>query len=101
MVTLSSTVFKPVIIYNFLMSARLIGDACMSFDEHCAVGIEANLPRIKQNLDNSFMLVTALNTKIGYYKAAEIAKKPTKRASPSNKQRWRSVTFPTKTRTNG
>ncbi len=68
-------VFKPVIIYNFLMSARLIGDACMSFDEHCAVGIEANLPRIKQNLDNSLMLVTALNTKIGYYKAAEIAKK--------------------------
>lgn len=68
-------VFKPMIIFNFLMSARLIGDACSSFDEHCAVGIEANLPRIKHNLDNSLMLVTALNTKIGYDKAAEIAKK--------------------------
>ncbi len=68
-------VFKPVMIYNFLMSANLIGDACVSFNEHCAVGIEANLPRIKYNLDNSLMLVTALNTKIGYDKAAEIAKK--------------------------
>jgi fumarate hydratase class II len=68
-------VFKPMIIFNFLMSARLIGDACMSFEEHCAIGIEANLPRIKYNLDNSLMLVTALNTKIGYDKAAEIAKK--------------------------
>lgn len=68
-------VFKPVMIFNFLMSANLIGDACMSFNEHCAVGIEANLPRIKFNLDNSLMLVTALNTKIGYDKAAEIAKK--------------------------
>ena len=82
MVTLSLNVFKPVIIYNFLMSACLIGDACMSFDEHCAVGIEANLPRIKQNLDNSLMLVTALNTKIGYYKAAEIAKKPQRGPHP-------------------
>lgn len=68
-------VFKPMMIFNFLMSARLIGDACMSFEEHCAIGIEANLPRIKYNLDNSLMLVTALNTKIGYDKAAEIAKK--------------------------
>lgn len=68
-------VFKPVMIFNFLMSANLIGDACVSFNEHCAVGIEANLPRIKFNLDNSLMLVTALNTKIGYDKAAEIAKK--------------------------
>jgi fumarate hydratase class II len=68
-------VFKPVMIYNFLMSANLIGDACFSFNEHCAVGIEANKPRIKFNLDNSLMLVTALNTKIGYDKAAEIAKK--------------------------
>jgi fumarate hydratase class II len=68
-------VFKPMMIYNFLMSANLIGDACVSFNEHCAVGIEANLPRIKFNLDNSLMLVTALNTKIGYDKAAEIAKK--------------------------
>lgn len=68
-------VFKPVMIYNFLMSANLIGDACVSFNEHCAIGIEANKPRIKYNLDNSLMLVTALNTKIGYDKAAEIAKK--------------------------
>ncbi|MEZ4911401.1 MAG: class II fumarate hydratase [Saprospiraceae bacterium] len=68
-------VFKPVMIYNFLMSANLIGDACVSFDEHCAVGIEANIPRIQHNLNNSLMLVTALNTKIGYDKAAEIAKK--------------------------
>lgn len=68
-------VFKPMMIYNFLMSANLIGDACVSFNEHCAVGIEANLQRIKYNLDNSLMLVTALNTKIGYDKAAEIAKK--------------------------
>lgn len=68
-------VFKPMIIYNFLMSARLIGDACVSFDEHCAIGIEPNYARIAHNLNNSLMLVTALNTKIGYDKAAEIAKK--------------------------
>jgi fumarate hydratase class II len=68
-------VFKPVMIKNFLHSARLIGDACQSFNDNCAKGIEANKPRIKQNLDNSLMLVTALNTKIGYYKAAEIAGK--------------------------
>ncbi len=68
-------VFKPVMIFNFLMSANLIGDACANFEEHCAIGIEANLSRIKSNLDNSLMLVTALNTKIGYDKAAEIAKK--------------------------
>ncbi len=68
-------VFKPVIIYNLLMSARLIGDACASFEEHCAVGIEPNLPFIKRNLENSLMLVTALNTHIGYENAAKIAKK--------------------------
>lgn len=67
-------VFKPMMAYNVLMSARLIGDACRSFDVNCAVGIEANAQRIKQNLDNSLMLVTALNTKIGYEKAAKIAK---------------------------
>ena len=67
-------VFKPVIAANVLQSARLIGDACISFADNCAVGIEANLPVVKQHLDNSLMLVTALNTKIGYYKAAEIAK---------------------------
>ena len=68
-------VFKPMIIYNFLVSCQLIADASKSFDEHCASGIEPNLPRIKHNLNNSLMLVTALNTKIGYDKAAEIAKK--------------------------
>jgi len=66
-------VFKPVMAANFLQSARLIGEACISFDEHCAQGIEANDKRIKELLDNSLMLVTALNTKIGYYKSAEIA----------------------------
>ena len=67
-------VFKPVIASNVLQSARLIGDACVSFTDNCAAGIQANLPMVKQHLDNSLMLVTALNTKIGYYKAAEIAK---------------------------
>ncbi|NDI99953.1 class II fumarate hydratase [Flavobacterium sp. LaA7.5] len=66
-------VFKPVMAANFLQSARLIGDACVSFDEHCASGIEPNHARIKELVNNSLMLVTALNTKIGYYKAAEIA----------------------------
>ncbi|MEW5675264.1 class II fumarate hydratase [Flavobacterium enshiense] len=66
-------VFKPMIAANFLQSARLLGDACVSFDEHCAQGIEPNYKRIKELVDNSLMLVTALNTKIGYYKAAEIA----------------------------
>lgn len=66
-------VFKPVMAANFLQSARLIADACLSFDEHCAQGIEPNYKRIKELVDNSLMLVTALNTKIGYYKAAEIA----------------------------
>ena len=66
-------VFKPVIIYNFLHSARLIGDVCMSFNDKCAVGIEPIEANIKNNLNNSLMLVTSLNTHIGYYKAAEIA----------------------------
>jgi fumarate hydratase, class II len=68
-------VFKPVIIANFLQSARLLGDACVSFNENCAVGIEPNQKKIKEHVENSLMLVTALNTHIGYYKAAEIAKK--------------------------
>src|SRR5690606_41827424 len=68
-------VFKPVIIFNFLTSARLIADASHSFVDHCVDGIEANHARIKMHLDNSLMLVTALNTHIGYDKAAEIAKK--------------------------
>jgi fumarate hydratase class II len=58
---------------NVLQSAQLLGDACVSFEEHCASGIEPNQQVIKQLLNNSLMLVTALNTKIGYYKAAEIA----------------------------
>ena len=66
-------VFKPVMAANFLQSARLLGDACQSFNEHCASGIEPNHKRIKELVDNSLMLVTALNTKIGYYKSAEIA----------------------------
>lgn len=66
-------VFKPLMAANFLQSARLLGDACISFDEHCAQGIEPNYKRIKELVENSLMLVTALNTKIGYYKAAEIA----------------------------
>ena len=68
-------VFKPVMIYNFLHSARLIGDGCVSFNDKCAVGIEPIKENIKKHLDNSLMLVTALNTKIGYYKSAEIAQK--------------------------
>ncbi|TXK76849.1 class II fumarate hydratase [Mesonia sp. K4-1] len=66
-------VFKPVMAANLLQSAQLIGDACTSFEEHCANGIEPNQERINELLQNSLMLVTALNTKIGYYKAAEIA----------------------------
>ena len=66
-------VFKPVMAANVLQSAQLIGDACVSFDVNCASGIEPNHSRIKELVNNSLMLVTALNTKIGYYKAAEIA----------------------------
>lgn len=66
-------VFKPVMIFNFLHSARLIGEGCVSFNDKCAVGIEPLHDNIKKHVDNSLMLVTALNTKIGYYKAAEIA----------------------------
>ena len=66
-------VFKPMMAANLLQSAELLGDACASFDKHCAQGIEPNYKRIKELVDNSLMLVTALNTKIGYYKAAEIA----------------------------
>lgn len=68
-------VFKPVMIYNLLMAARLTGDACVSFNDNCAVGIEANESFISRNLENSLMLVTALNTHIGYENAAKIAKK--------------------------
>ena len=68
-------VFKPMMARNILESARLIGDSCVSFAEHCVDGIQANESRITELVDNSLMLVTALNTKIGYYKAAEIAGK--------------------------
>jgi fumarate hydratase class II len=68
-------VFKPMIIYNFLHSARLIGDGCNSFNVRCAIGIKPIEANIKRQVDNSLMLVTALNPKIGYYKAAEIAQK--------------------------
>nr|CAX68933.1 Fumarate hydratase class II [uncultured bacterium] len=68
-------VFKPVIYYNVWQSLRLLGDACESFNEHCAKGIEPNKVNIEKNVQNSLMLVTALNTHIGYDKAAQIAKK--------------------------
>jgi fumarate hydratase class II len=68
-------VFKPVMVANLLQSARLLGDACVSFNDKCAVGIEPQMDNIKKNLENSLMLVTALNTHIGYEKAAKIAKK--------------------------
>ena len=68
-------VFKPMMAVNILQSARLIGDACVSFTVNCVEGIQPNQNRIDELLNNSLMLVTALNTKIGYYKAAEIANK--------------------------
>jgi fumarate hydratase class II len=68
-------VFKPMMIFNFLMSARLIGDACRSFEKNCVAGIEPNRKKITEHLNNSLMLVTALNTRIGYDKASTIAKK--------------------------
>lgn len=74
-------VFKPVMAANFLQSALLLGDACRSFDEHCAKGIEPNLKRMNELVQNSLMLITALNPKIGYYKAAEIAQTAHKNGS--------------------
>ena len=74
-------VFKPVMAANFLQSARLLGDACVSFNLNCVVGIEPNHANLKRNLDNSLMLVTALNPKIGYEKAATIAKTAHKNGS--------------------
>jgi fumarate hydratase class II len=68
-------VFKPMIIYNFLHSARLIADGCVSFNDKCAAGLQPIEANIQKHVNNSLMLVTALNTKIGYYKAAEIAQK--------------------------
>ncbi|RKJ41279.1 class II fumarate hydratase, partial [Butyricicoccus sp. 1XD8-22] len=74
-------VFKPVIIYNFLQSARLLADAMKSFNDNCAVGIEPNMEVLERNLENSLMLVTALNPYIGYENAAKIAKKAHKDGS--------------------
>lgn len=68
-------VYKPVMVYNVLTSIQLLGDACTAFNDNCAVGIEPNLPRIRENLEKNLMLVTALNRHIGYDKAAAIAKK--------------------------
>ncbi len=73
--TLELNVFKPVMIFNFLNSVRLLADACRSFTDHCVMGMEINFQRIEQNVRNSLMLVTALSPKIGYDKAAEIAHK--------------------------
>ena len=72
---LELNVYKPLMAANILQSATLLGDACESFNLHCVQGIQANHSRIEELLSNSLMLVTALNTKIGYYKAAEIANK--------------------------
>ncbi len=74
-------VFKPVMIFNFLHSARLIGDVCVAFNDKCAVGIQPLHENIKKHVNNSLMLVTALNTKIGYYKSAEIAQTAHKNGS--------------------
>ncbi len=74
-------VFKPVMIYNLLMSARLLDDACISFNDNCAIDIEANELNIKKDLDNSLMLVTALNPHIGYNNSARKAKKAHKEGS--------------------
>lgn len=68
-------VYKPVILHNVLESIALLADGCRAFEQHCARGIEPNLPRLQRNLDESLMLVTALNPHIGYEKAAEIALK--------------------------
>ncbi len=72
---LELNVYKPMIIHAFLQSARLLADGCRSFDEHCARGIEPNEARIRELLERSLMLVTALAPHIGYDRAAEIAKK--------------------------
>ncbi|WP_424962886.1 class II fumarate hydratase [Ekhidna sp.] len=78
-------VFKPMMVFNLLNSARLIGDACESFNDNCAIGIEPNQEVIKEKLENSLMLVTALNTHIGYENAAKIAKKAHKEGTTLRK----------------
>ena len=95
-------VFKPLIIRNFLQSARLLADGCASFNEHCAVGIEPNRERIEQLMRESLMLVTALNPHIGYDKAAQIAKKAHKEGTHAQgRRRWRSATSPRSSSTRG
>jgi fumarate hydratase, class II len=74
-------VFRPMVAHNFLQSVRLLADGMKSFNDHCAVGIEPNRARIAELVDRSLMLVTALNTHIGYDKAAQIAKKAHKEGS--------------------
>jgi fumarate hydratase class II len=78
---LELNVYKPMIIHAFLQSARLLADGCRSFEEHCARGIEPNAARIRELLDRSLMLVTALSPHIGYDRAAEIAKKAHKEST--------------------
>ena len=78
-------VYKPMMIYNLLTAAHLLGDACASFNKNCAGGIEANHGRIKENLEKSLMLVTALNLHIGYENAAKIAKKAHKEGTTLRK----------------
>ena len=73
--TFELNVFKPVMIYNLLQSIRLLSDSCRSFNDHCAVGIQPNKDNIQEHLNNSLMLVTALNPHIGYDNAAKVAKK--------------------------
>lgn len=68
-------VYKPVMVHNVLESIQLLGDACLAFNDHCALGLEPNLARIRENLEKNLMLVTALNRHIGYDKAAAIAKR--------------------------
>ena len=94
-------VFKPVIVFNFLNSVRLLADGIASFDEHCAVGLNPNEERIAEYVKNSLMLVTALNPHIGYDKSAQIAKKPTKREQVSRKPLLRLAILPKKTSTTG
>ena len=94
-------VFKPVIVFNFLNSVRLLADGCDSFNEHCAAGIEPNRERIADYVKNSLMLVTALNPHIGYDKAAKIAKKRTRKEQASRMPLSHSAILARRSSTNG
>jgi fumarate hydratase class II len=87
-------VYKPVMVHNVLESIELLADACRAFDVHCAVGIEPNHERIERNLNESLMLVTALNPHIGYEKARRSPSGPTRRARRSRRRPRRSATSP-------